>query len=177
MIVAVHHLVGNAVNRILNPAFFRVDEDADVLLVGPLAEGSYPLPDAGESGLIGLAQLITFLNGFEQFSFSNARYFKHRKRNVLRFSRPFDGAKNFEDGVVEALFVFLAFHRIIEDGANLRVVQVLDRLLTVADGFAAAELLEDGVPDKAFDGQTQVQGQFYEKSPYFYEPSLVHQRK
>ena len=83
MVIAIHHFIGQGINRILNPAFFGINKDTYVPLISPAAKGIDPMHNPVEFRFLFFIEGIANLYGFQKFGRGNTRYLKDRKRDVF----------------------------------------------------------------------------------------------
>src|SRR6476661_430686 len=146
-VVAGHHLIGQVVDGLLEPAFLGVDKQAHPVLVGALAKGVDPAHGPAVGCFFGRGEGLFGLNLLQNGYVGNARHLKHGKWDVSRAVGCFNRGQQLVAGAVVALVVAFAFHRVVEDGANVVLAQLFGDGAALGNGFAAAELLEDGVLD------------------------------
>src|ERR1041384_4357381 len=94
---------------------------------------------------------------FECSEGCNARYLKHGKRDVRIVFCAADRADGLFFRFLEISFVGFSFDRIIEDRADVRFAQLLDRPPAFLYRLTAAELLEYGVFYQTLYRQTERQ--------------------
>jgi hypothetical protein len=143
-VVFLHHLRRQAVDGILYPRFFRINEDGLTSSESVLAYLVHARVDPLALRLAFSVELSLCTHPLQRAKRSDSGHFEDGKRNKGVILSAVDRLDDLVFRCVEVLLGRFSFNRIVEDRADPGCSKFLYCGFTLFDRLAAAKLLKDG---------------------------------